>query len=88
MPPRLVRLAPPAYPPAARRLRREATVELEVTVDADGSVVEARPVGTRAGFGFDEAAREAARHAVYRPATRGGVPVEATTRLTLRFVLD
>ncbi|HVS04367.1 MAG TPA: TonB family protein [Thermoanaerobaculia bacterium] len=87
-PPRLERLPSPAYPAAARRLRREADVTLRLQVDARGRVTRAEPLGPPAGLGFDEAARRAALRARYRPATRGGAPIPMETTLTVRFRLD
>jgi protein TonB len=87
-PPQLLRHEPPEYPPLALRRRIEATVELRVSVDAAGRVTAIEPVGAPRGLGFDEAARRAALSAVYRPATRDGVPVAMQTTLEIRFVVD
>lgn len=88
VPPTLVTAVRPAYPSMALHLRREASVELRVLVDAEGRVRQVEPVGPPAGFGFDQAARDAAAAARYRPGTRGGVPVELETTLVVRFRLD
>ena len=88
VPPVLLRYDPPRYPEVAERMRREAAVELRVWVDANGRVTRVEPVGTPVGFGFDEAAREAARSAVYTPGSVGGRPVQMETTLTIRFTLD
>ena len=87
-PPQLLRHEPPEYPPIALRRRVEATVELRVSVDAEGRVTAVEPVGAPRGLGFDEAARRAALSAVYRPGTRDGVPVAMQTMLEIRFVVD
>ncbi len=84
---RLFEAPRPEYPPLARARRLEATVELLVRVAADGRVIEAKLVGRPAGFGFDEAARQAALRAIYQPARRNGQPVESETTLTVRFAL-
>lgn len=84
---RLVEAPRPVYPPLARARKLEATVELRVRVGADGRVVEAELVGRPAGYGFDEAARQAALSAVYQPARLDGKPVESQAMLTIRFVL-
>jgi protein TonB len=87
VPPRLIRAPRVDYPALARRHRRTAVVEVELTVNAEGKVTAADRVGPPAGLGFDEAAREAAFSARFAPGTRGGVPVEMKTRLTVRFEL-
>jgi TonB family protein len=76
-----------AYPRAARQLRREATVELLLTVEADGTVSSAQPVGPRVGLGFEEAAQQAALRARFTPGTRDGVAQSMQTRLSVRFEL-
>ena len=42
----------------------------------------------KAGFGFDESARQAALSAQFRPGRRDGVAVEMETRLAIRFLLE
>jgi TonB family protein len=87
-PPQLLRHEPPEYPPLALRRRVEATVELRLSVDAEGRVTAVEPVGAPRGLGFDEAARRAALSAVYRPGTRDGQAVPMQTTLEIRFVVD
>ena len=65
-----------------------ATVELKLRVDAAGRVISAEPIGPKAGFGFDESAREAAMSAQFRPGRSDGVAVEMETRLAIRFLLE
>ena len=78
----------PIYPEAARKLRKEASIELRVTVDVSGRVTEAERVGPPVGFGFEQAARMAAFRAVYRPGTRDGVPAKMATTLVIQFKLS
>ncbi|HUF79075.1 MAG TPA: TonB family protein, partial [Thermoanaerobaculia bacterium] len=66
--PRPTRREPPAFPPAAARLNREATVTVRVLVDETGKVIEAEIEGRRAGMGFDEEALKAARGSTFEPA--------------------
>jgi TonB family protein len=87
VPPVLTWIAEPRYPDMARRFNMEATVEMRVLVGTDGQVKRAEPVGDSVGYGFDQAAREAAFKARYRPATRDGVPIEMETDLTVTFRL-
>lgn len=86
--PRLIVHEVPVYPERARRFRREATVELRVTVDETGKVTRVRPIGTPIGLGFEEAARRAAFTALYAPGRRDGVPVTMDTTLNVVFRLD
>ena len=83
--PRVTRRAQPAFPPAAARLNREATVDVRVLVDETGQVIEAEVEGRRAGMGFDEEALKAARSSAFQPATKFDVPVKMWTTLRFEF---
>jgi vitamin B12 transporter len=80
-PPEAIEPVAAEYPPAALRARLEGTVVLELDIDAQGTVTEAKVIEP-AGHGFDEAARAAALRAPYRPARRGDTP--AASRITIR----
>src|SRR3954466_14029830 len=69
-PPNLRAHPDPIYPPAALSDRLSGTVELEVSVDATGHVVDAK-VTRPAGHNFDEAALAAVRQWVFEPAKQG-----------------
>ena len=83
-PPRLRSQIDPVFPYAAKRLRKEADVELRVLVDENGEVIEVQSTN-KAGFGFDEAATQAARRADYVPATKNGVRVKMWTGMRISF---
>ena len=83
--PKLTSRLDPIYPPAARRLNRAAQVDIKVLVDERGRVLDSDRIGAKAGFGFDEAALDAARRAVFQPATRDGVRVKMWTTLRVNF---
>ena len=85
-PPAIATYVEADYPAAARAAGREAAVELELTVGADGLVSEARVV-TPAGDGFDEAALAAVARFVFTPATRDGQPIAARIRYRYGFDL-
>lgn len=87
IPPRLLRHEAPVYPERARQFRREATVEVRVTVDTNGRVIRTQIVGPPLGLGFEEAARRVALSAVYVPGTRAGEPVVMDTTLNVEFRL-
>jgi TonB family protein len=83
--PKVKTLPEPRYPAPAQKLRRSAQVDIKVLVDERGRVLEAERVGARAGFGFDEAALDAARKAIFLPATKDGVRVKMWTNLRVAF---
>jgi protein TonB len=83
--PKLASSLDPRYPPAAKRLNRTAQVDIKVLVDERGRVMDADHIGTKAGFGFDEAALDAAKRAVFQPATKEGVRVKMWTTLRVNF---
>jgi TonB family protein len=85
-PPRLIAPVEPRYPAEAEAAGREATVVLELTVDTDGKVSEARPLA-HAGFGFDEAALEAARQLRFEPGRYQGTPVSVKITWRQSFTL-
>jgi len=86
-PPSPKRTIRPDYPKGARQRGEQGAVVLEIRVDAEGGVSEAR-VAVSSGFAeLDEAAVRAARKAKFRPAKSGDRPVASTVRLKLDFRL-
>ncbi len=83
--PKMAGMPEPRYPSAARHMNKSADVQIRVLVDELGRVVQTQPVGAKVGFGFDEAAMEAARHSSYRPATKDGVRVKMWTVMRVAF---
>ncbi|HEY2291766.1 MAG TPA: TonB family protein [Thermoanaerobaculia bacterium] len=83
--PKLLSNLDPRYPPAAKHLNRAAQVDIKVLVDEHGKVLDADRIGAKAGFGFDEAAIDAARRAVFQPAIKDGVKVKMWTTLRVNF---
>ncbi len=75
----------PVYPMVARRLGRSAVVDLRVLIDENGEVVEVEQVSSEAGFGFDAAARDAARRMKWKPATKNGVRVKVWWPVRIAF---
>ncbi|MBV9264813.1 MAG: energy transducer TonB [Acidobacteriaceae bacterium] len=76
----------PAYSQEARNLRLEGQVSLEVVFSANGSVRVLRVV-RGLGHGLDEAAEQAATQVRFKPATRGGVPVDTNATINITFEL-
>jgi len=85
-PPRLVTYSEPIYPAAAKEARHQASVDLELTIDATGAVTDVRIVAL-VGEGFDEAAADAARKLVFAPARRGGEAIPSRIRYRYNFEL-
>jgi len=83
--PKLVSQPEPRYPPAAQRLNRAAQVDIKVLVDERGRVVDSELLGAKAGFGFDEAALDAAKRAVFQPATKDGIRVKMWRTIRVSF---
>lgn len=76
----------PAYPALARRLEKEGTVLLRVTIDERGRPVKVE-VLTKAGFGFDEEAVKAVQGSTFVPAKKEGKALACKALLPIRFVL-
>lgn len=83
--PKLTSRLDPRYPASAQRLNKSATIDIRVLVDERGKVLDAQRVGPKAGFGFDEAAIDAARRASFSPATKDGVRVKMWYTLRVAF---
>ncbi len=83
--PQISRRPQPRYPPAARRLNKQADVQLRLLVDENGNVAQIERVGEKAGFGFDEAAEAAARKTQWIAATQLGVRVKMWVDLKISF---
>jgi len=83
---KLVAGATAAYPPDARADDVEGDVGLEIVVDAEGRVVDARVV-QKGGHGFDDSALSAIRRYRFSPAQREGRNVRVRMPWTVQFRL-
>jgi TonB family protein len=83
---RAVRLPMPPYPPIARAARASGTVVVQVTVDEEGNVMDARAASGHPLL--QTAATAAARAAKFTPTMLGGQPVKVTGVITYNFVLQ
>jgi TonB family protein len=86
VPARLVIAGTALYPAPAREAEVEADVPLEIVVDADGRVVDARATEKR-GYGLEEAAVQSVRSYRFSPARRQGGAVCVRMRWTVQFRL-
>ena len=75
---------PPAYPQAAKSAGASGKVVVEVTIDEDGKVVEARAVSGHPML--QQAAVQAARLAKFSPAMLSGQPIRVTGTISYTFV--
>ncbi len=76
----------PAYPDLARRAGVEGTVELEVSIDAAGKVVDVEVV-RGLPLGMSDAAADAVRKWTFRPARTAAGPVASRKTIRIRFVV-
>jgi TonB family protein len=83
---RLVQSVAAAYPAGARSDDIEGEVGVEIVLDREGRVIEARVVRP-AGHGFDEAALKAVRAYRFSPAQREGHTVRVRMPWTVQFRL-
>lgn len=86
-PPVPIRKIDPIYPEAARRLRIEGVVILELVVKKDGTVGDIKVLRSLNPL-LDQAAIEAARQWRFKPGRVNGRPVDAFFVLTVRFNLS
>ena len=85
-PPRLLKSAPPVYPPVARQRKMEGEVTIEATIDASGKVTTMRVVSGPAFF--HQVALDAMRNWKYQPATLNDQPVSADVLVVLKFRIN
>jgi TonB family protein len=79
-----VSLPRPVYPPAAKAVRADGTVSVQVTIDENGNVISASAAGGHPLL--QQAAVSAARQAKFRPTLLFGTPVKVTGIIVYNFV--
>jgi protein TonB len=84
--PRPLALVRPSYTEDARRARVEGRVRIELAVNEQGVVTNAKVLDSL-GHGLDEAALAAARDLRFAPATHCKKPVSSPFVIAMRFVL-
>jgi protein TonB len=81
-----LRGAPPQFPAEAKTMHRSGVVKLQISIDADGKVTDARVL--TGDLLFRPASIAAVRDWVYSPARLDGKPVASTAEVNLRFNAD
>lgn len=84
---RLLTSVKAAYPLDARTQEIEADVPLDIVLDVDGRVLEAR-AAKNPGYGFDRAAVDAVLRYRFAPAQKDGQPVRVRMRWVVQFRLE
>ena len=84
--PQLLERVEPVYPDEARKAGLQGAVLVQIVVDRDGSIREAK-IAKGLGHGFDEAALEASRKLRFQPATQDGIPVSVQLNYEINFQL-
>jgi len=83
--PVLISLPPPVYPDMARQAEVEGVVQVRMLVGKDGKVKDA--IVTDGVTMLNEAAVDAAKKAVFKPALQQHRPVEVWVQVPMRFTL-
>jgi TonB family protein len=76
----------PSYSAEARIMRLEGQVQLQVIFQANGAVKVVRVI-KGLGHGLDQAAEQAATQVRFKPATKGGAPVDISATISITFEL-
>jgi TonB family protein len=78
----------PEFPFAARQRAMSGWVDVQFTVETDGSVGDVAVVTAEPAGVFDQPATEAVRKWRYRPILRDGQPINQRARVRVRFALQ
>jgi TonB family protein len=81
----LVKEIPPVYPPSARQMQVEGTVELLATISKTGNISAVKVVSGNPQL--THAAADAVKQWKYKPYLLNGEPVEIQTQVTVKFSL-
>lgn len=86
--PVLIRAVQPRYPTVARRSNQEGWVIVSYNIDVEGNVGNVKVVDAQPRHLFDREATDAVERWKFKPATRNGVPVEASRQQRIVFKLN
>ncbi len=84
--PEFIERKEPKYPLIARRKHKTGEVIVELVIEPDGKIAEAKVV-QKAGWGFDESALRAALNSTIAPGYLDGKPVRSKVRVRYLFNL-
>ena len=85
--PKIIKSARPNYPPEAMRAKIQGRVQMEMVVQADGTVGEVRVVRSLdRKFGLDDAAVKAVKEMRFSPAMKDGMAVPVLLSTEMDFV--
>lgn len=87
-PPRLIRAVNPRYPFEAAQKGIEGRVTLRFVVDSTGQAQEPEVVKSEPEGVFDEAALAVVKKYKFRPAMKGGKPVDCIVKAPIKFSLN
>ncbi len=86
--PRLKKLVQPEYPEAAKAIGAEGMIFVQVTIDVNGNVKNARIIRGFNNDACNKAAIRAAMKSKWYPGTRNGKPVEMKQTIPYRFTAE
>jgi TonB family protein len=81
----LIKRVQPKYPPNARAMHLQGTVQLEATINKEGNIVDLRVL--KGDVTLAQAAMDAVRQWRYKPYYLDRVPVDIQTQITVNFKL-
>lgn len=85
--PEAIQSVTPIYPEGTRVAGLTGTTQIEVSIDASGTIVSTRVALSSGDARLDRAAEDAAKQWTFKPATRKGEAVPSTMILPFRFEL-
>lgn len=78
----------PEYPELAKQMRQEGLVMLSVDVNREGDPVDVAIIQSCGYRLLDQAALRAVRHWKFQPGSMGGITVDSTVTVPIRFRLE
>ncbi|HJQ97557.1 MAG TPA: energy transducer TonB [Candidatus Polarisedimenticolaceae bacterium] len=86
VPPVRTLYVPPVYPPGARKLGVKGEVTLHLSIERTGAITDAKiSRAVPEGYGFEQAALDAARRWKFSPASRDGQAIEGEMEVVVQF---
>jgi len=86
VPPVRTLYVPPVYPPGAKKLGVKGEVTLHLSIESTGTIRDAKIArALPEGYGFEQAALDAARRWKFAPASRDGQPIDGEMEVVVQF---